>query len=42
MQTAAMQLSPRLDSLILKTGLHLGVLSAGVLSAGDRALVLAL
>ena len=32
-----MQLSPRLESLVLKTGLHLGVLADG-----DRALVLAL
>jgi hypothetical protein len=32
-----MQLSPRLESLVLKTGLHLGVLSDA-----DRALILAL
>ena len=36
-QTLRMQLPPRLESLVLKTGLHLGVLSDG-----DRALVLAL
>ena len=37
MQTPAMQLPPRLESLVLKTGLHLGLLPDS-----DRALVLAL
>ena len=37
LQTSAMQLPPRLESLVLKSGLHLGLLSQP-----DRALVLAL
>ena len=37
LQTLPMQLPPRVESLVLKSGLHLGLLSEG-----DRALVLAL